>query len=768
MATGLILGFIVFKLTNPPKGFRYGCILATAMGNHGDLALAIILSVGNAQPFNNGDSAKGIAYVSAFLAFINLFFFSIGYKYFGEDMRYLNETPDVPQNTLATLPVSTNSSITAGMSSIKVEGGIPGNDFSTSITTGSIKGKVFPFDESSDRGGGSGGDGERGADGGGVVGNDGVGVDAVTTTRNSMINTNPRQSEGYYSRHGYGNGRSSLFDREILWNRLQSVARARPSSSIWGGNDDRGTATGDNPRFSQSGSTWRNSRAARDGYDLAFVDAAMFAPVIEVMADNQEEQGDRYQYYPTRTLGRGFFSSKTPSFVGRGSAVVVGGDSLQPVSSSTPRTSKTKSNKHSLTPLLHPSLNSPNNLTIVSSSSVSPSPTQPIVAMNTNTIPSPSSPTTTTTNESEQQQKLITTPLSSPSTSPSNSSPHHQVGTGTNLTSLRGSSTSAVSLPSKAGLVRRESFSNATGGGVVPSASAEFGSGTGGGSSATGADGGNTNTNRVSFMKTSGSMSLASPVSGSGGIVKSDEALIGSKRASGSTTGSLGGSHGNVSFQQQGQMGQMGVQDDLKKDKWWWRVVGPRWRVVILRFEPSKEVKFWVRSLLNLANVSSIIGLFVTSIPALRSLFVPSDPTTSTEAPLSFLFEVFTFIGAAAVPMGLVNLGAALGRLTWKGLLPYPIILSITTARLLIMPVLGIVLVQVLVNAGVLDEKDKMLRFVLMLETTVPTASSTVFFTQMWHPKGEATAIAGVILVQYAAAMVTMSVSLVVILSLLS
>ncbi|KAJ3398285.1 hypothetical protein HDV05_002630, partial [Chytridiales sp. JEL 0842] len=46
-----------------------------------------ILSLGNEAPFKNGDAARGVAYVSAYLCLTNLFFFSIGYKSFGEDFR---------------------------------------------------------------------------------------------------------------------------------------------------------------------------------------------------------------------------------------------------------------------------------------------------------------------------------------------------------------------------------------------------------------------------------------------------------------------------------------------------------------------------------------------------------------------------------------------------------------------------------------------------------------------------------------------------------
>jgi hypothetical protein len=36
----------------------------------------------------------------------------------------------------------------------------------------------------------------------------------------------------------------------------------------------------------------------------------------------------------------------------------------------------------------------------------------------------------------------------------------------------------------------------------------------------------------------------------------------------------------------------------------------------------------------------------------------------------------------------------------------------------------------------------------IQLEMCVPTASSAVFFTQLWHPTGDATNVAGVVLIQ--------------------
>ncbi|KAJ3021333.1 UNVERIFIED_CONTAM: hypothetical protein HDU68_009679 [Siphonaria sp. JEL0065] len=150
----------------------------------------------------------------------------------------------------------------------------------------------------------------------------------------------------------------------------------------------------------------------------------------------------------------------------------------------------------------------------------------------------------------------------------------------------------------------------------------------------------------------------------------------------------------------------------------------------------------------NVVSARTIIGLVIASIPQLRAIFKQSE-VNGPEAPISFLFEVLQFLGNAAVPLGLMNLGAALGRLDIRSLISYRVITGITICRLVVMPILGIVVVEALVAYGVIDATDKMLRFVLMLEACMPTASSTVYFTQMWHPKGEANAIAGVILVEY-------------------
>ena len=81
--------------------------------------------------------------------------------------------------------------------------------------------------------------------------------------------------------------------------------------------------------------------------------------------------------------------------------------------------------------------------------------------------------------------------------------------------------------------------------------------------------------------------------------------------------------------------------------------------------------------------------------------------------------DTATFIGAASVPLGLVCLGSALARLKiprsgqW-GALPVGAISSLAVGKLLVMPVLGVVIVQGLVRGGVIPEDDKVLQFVCM------------------------------------------------------
>ena len=70
------------------------------------------------------------------------------------------------------------------------------------------------------------------------------------------------------------------------------------------------------------------------------------------------------------------------------------------------------------------------------------------------------------------------------------------------------------------------------------------------------------------------------------------------------------------------------------------------------------------------------------------------------------------------MPLGLVCLGSALARLKvprnqWKEL-PIGAIMGLAIGKMIIAPVLGVLIIKGMVNAGIIDADDKPLRFVCM------------------------------------------------------
>ncbi|KAI9223953.1 auxin efflux carrier [Blastocladiella britannica] len=167
------------------------------------------------------------------------------------------------------------------------------------------------------------------------------------------------------------------------------------------------------------------------------------------------------------------------------------------------------------------------------------------------------------------------------------------------------------------------------------------------------------------------------------------------------------------------------------------------------------------RAVLFPPNVGLFLGLLAALVPGLHGLFFPL-----VTAPFSFVYDTAAFLGAAAVPISMTIFGAALttvdlDRATlrqYPGVLWSGIVLAVY--HLLLLPAIGIGMVYVATSAGWVPEEEKMLRFVLMAQGCMPTAQICVVITQYLHPRGESKEMATIMLVQYAAAMVTLTGSL--------
>ncbi|KAJ6521121.1 auxin efflux carrier [Mycena capillaripes] len=179
---------------------------------------------------------------------------------------------------------------------------------------------------------------------------------------------------------------------------------------------------------------------------------------------------------------------------------------------------------------------------------------------------------------------------------------------------------------------------------------------------------------------------------------------------------------------------------------------------------PSTRRKMWVkflsfgREVCAPPSLSIILSFPIALIPALKGLFVevqsphiPSAP--DGRPPLSFLFDTASFIGAASVPLGLVCLGSALARLEvprgrWNHL-PVGAILSMAVGRMLLMPVLGVLVSKGLTNAGLISREDKVLQFICIIFSCLPTGTTQVFVTQVYSGTGTADHLSAFLIPQY-------------------
>ncbi|KAJ7348062.1 auxin efflux carrier transmembrane protein [Mycena albidolilacea] len=171
----------------------------------------------------------------------------------------------------------------------------------------------------------------------------------------------------------------------------------------------------------------------------------------------------------------------------------------------------------------------------------------------------------------------------------------------------------------------------------------------------------------------------------------------------------------------------------------------------------------FMREVCSPPSLSILLSFPIALIPALKGLFVevqsphiPSAP--DGRPPLSFLFDTATFIAGASVPLGLICLGSALARLEiprgrWNHL-PMGAILSMAVGRMLLMPILGVLVAKGLTNAGLISREDKVLQFVCILFSCLPTGTTQacthqVFITQVYSGTGSAEDLSAFLIPQY-------------------
>lgn len=149
-------------------------------------------------------------------------------------------------------------------------------------------------------------------------------------------------------------------------------------------------------------------------------------------------------------------------------------------------------------------------------------------------------------------------------------------------------------------------------------------------------------------------------------------------------------------------------------------------------------------------NIVIGVSLWIALVQPLKALFVdvsgeggPSWKGPDGRPPLAFIFDtgspisrrgqsdqlipfsIATFLGAITIPLTLVLLGSSFARMKIPrpiSRLPIAAILSVCVAKLVLLPVIGIFIVQAMIRCGLIPRQNRAQIFVAMYLSGTPTS----------------------------------------------
>ncbi len=181
---------------------------------------------------------------------------------------------------------------------------------------------------------------------------------------------------------------------------------------------------------------------------------------------------------------------------------------------------------------------------------------------------------------------------------------------------------------------------------------------------------------------------------------------------------------------------------------------------------PQKIVRVFrpLGALVTPVTCTLAVSLPIALIQPLKALFVdvsatggPSFKGPDSRPPLAFMIDtgmLFTlpysivqhqsqssghtasFMGGITVPLALILLGASFARIKLPrplSRLPMKAMFLTTMAKMVVLPVIGILLVQAMTRAGFVHKDEKALRFVMMFLSGTPTAVKYVYGSSLHH-----------------------------------
>ncbi|CAM8927252.1 unnamed protein product [Rhodiola kirilowii] len=126
--------------------------------------------------------------------------------------------------------------------------------------------------------------------------------------------------------------------------------------------------------------------------------------------------------------------------------------------------------------------------------------------------------------------------------------------------------------------------------------------------------------------------------------------------------------------------------------------------------------KLKLKQILQPPIIASVLAMVLGAIPAMKSLIFTSD------APLFFFTDSCIILGEAMIPCILLALGGNLVEGPGSSKLGTKTTAAIIFARLVLVPPTGLGIVTLADKLGFLPPGDKMFKFVLLLQHTMPTS----------------------------------------------
>lgn len=181
----------------------------------------------------------------------------------------------------------------------------------------------------------------------------------------------------------------------------------------------------------------------------------------------------------------------------------------------------------------------------------------------------------------------------------------------------------------------------------------------------------------------------------------------------------------------------------------------------------------FVKNFARPPSAALIIAIVITMIPPLRALFFNAHksgvhiPDAPDGGPiLGFIMDFTSFVGNAAVPLGLSMLGATMARLS-IGKLPkgfWKSIVIMGLFKLVLLPIIAVAWTQKLKSIGWIAKDNYMVMLVMIVSSGVPSSTSQVYLTAIYTPpnadRKEMDCLAAYLIFQYALLIFSMTILL--------